>query len=117
MATTAAIWYCIDQNEPSSPFLLELDCPQVPTAQELEKALIAHVRKLYQDEIAEYAEEEGIAPENVGVRVRQETDYGDLAVECQWQSSIFLFVGLPKQLEDLKKEFKSRDWPQDDWGS
>jgi hypothetical protein len=107
MLTCAAIWYTVEQNEPSSPFLLELDCPETPTKDELERALIANAANAAGHE--GYDDHGNLMPfEQVVAQMRVGTDdYSDLVVGTE-DSDNYLFIGLPGRLDHLKAQFKSR---------
>jgi hypothetical protein len=119
MLTLAAIAYMIDQNEPSRPFLLELDLPQEPTAEQLRDALLAHQQAarleanqhLLRDRDGQPLEGEqlelALREEFPPLLVARETSFGDLVVGSVDEDTM-VFVGLPERLAGLAEQFPYR---------
>ncbi len=85
----AAISYMCDQNEPSEPFLLELDCPETPTKEELAAALVAAYREVCNPEL-----DEGIL-----------SSIANGPWGLQVGDDPYLIIGLPDQLQELRTQF------------
>src|SRR5262245_48174948 len=93
----AAIWYAIDQNEPSMPFLLDLKVSGPPTKEELEQALIAEACSYYAEM------ESNLDPED-----RREVDFkvsNNPYLGLCVGDDPYLFVGLPEQYQSLREQF------------
>ncbi len=107
--TVAAIWYMIDQNEPSNPFLLELETTELTldafkevVGATLLQELIENRKEYLQREPDAADEMEEPTVDEITITVGKQEGYGDIEAarddEC-------LIVGLP---DDLAKSFGLR---------
>jgi hypothetical protein len=94
MLTVAAIYYSEDQNQPSCPFLMELDVPSEPTKQQVMDALRQQYFADYGGQCQDMTMDE--------VVVHPEDHYGDFRVDAGG-SSTHLFATLPPGLADRLK--------------
>lgn len=93
----AAIFYMIDQNEPSPPYLVELACSDDPTKEELVAAAAAH--HLIGFDNSEDDEDYHIPTVEETVKTAEFGHaYGDLAIG----DDPYTFFGLP---DHLRKKF------------
>ena len=97
----AAIWYTVDQNEPSHPFVLELDLPEDPTLAQITDKLLAHATDDLAEEEEESKELDGDDYEEPGEWSIEQGFYGDLALTRD--ETTYLIVGLPTSLKKLVK--------------
>ena len=108
MLIVAATVYCVDQNGPSAPFLLELDIPKKPTKKQLDLALRqAHAQNsdvAYDGNSANDRE-----PTADDCEVLIETEYGDLRVAFKEDQDLYLFVCLPKNLKSMIEQFEQAE--------
>jgi len=101
MMHVAAIWYVIDQNEPSYPQLVELSCSENPTKEEVEKAAVDFYMDAYDNASMQYQESYGEAFPAPKLSVEWNHTYGDVAVYENDDDGHFyykLFIGLPLKL-------------------
>lgn len=96
----AGIWYLECQNEPSRPFIFELDLDVVPTLEEIDLALREYAAK--GDNFKDGEKEETVAERagrlNVTINYNN-SDYGDAEVDDD--GDLHLFVGFPEDIRYL----------------
>lgn len=97
MFTVAAIWYEVDQNAPSTPFLLNLDCSANPTMDELDRAIIDFFTGVCEQENKEYLEnyDEPLYNFPLELSLEHSSDFGDIQI-CVKEDERYLFIGLPE---------------------
>jgi len=102
--TLAAIWYTIDQNEPSKPFLIEIDIEGSGDEKWFKEKIIASLMAYAKDKNEAEPRDENYAPlvfGEVKFLPRLEDWYGDISIEfvdgCLGDR---LFVSLPPDIKE-----------------
>lgn len=88
----AVIWYCIDQNCPSYPFLIELNCAENASKEQVEEA----VREWFIAQIQDDLEDLKNDGEEAHIEIKWASEYGDLTISLNTDEQI-VFVGLPEK--------------------
>lgn len=104
MLTVAATEYLVDQNAPSNPFLLELDCSKNPTRDQIIAAVKKEGNRLLQIIKDDLGDDGDHGWDDYPKMITEDT-YGDLC--CEYDKDTYLFIGLP---ERLKHFFKYPVW-------